>query len=231
MPAITSSPAISSTTAVRIRSRVDFLLERHAPPNCRCIVTNFPFKLAAPFVRHALELVPLVVMLLRLQLLEVRLQFLEGSTRCDVLDAGHLARVYPFRRRLPMLQTRLAPVPDPHVPFTVGAFTLVLSKAFRPCQHDLKTPAGINAGDASTPRIVMARTPGQPARAVPRRISGRSAFLHVGAVGQTRRIRAAADRERCAVGDRQEIGGNQQEPGGFNCYLAVRSTRNGLSKR
>ena len=48
---------------------------------------------ANDFARHALTLVPHVVMLLRLA-------FLEGQGRSD---SGKLARVYVFRNRLPMM--------------------------------------------------------------------------------------------------------------------------------
>ena len=51
---------------------------------------------ADAFVRHALKLVPRVCMLLRLA-------FLESQGRSDILDGGQLARVYPFRNRLPMM--------------------------------------------------------------------------------------------------------------------------------
>jgi hypothetical protein len=77
-------------------SRIDFLLERHAPAGVESIVTNPPFKNAPAFVEHALELVPHVVMLLRLG-------FLESESRRGILDAGHLARVLIFRNRLPMM--------------------------------------------------------------------------------------------------------------------------------
>jgi hypothetical protein len=73
----------------------DFLMEWKAPDKCECIVTNPPYKLATQFVRHGLRLCPKVVMLLRLA-------FLEGSARSDVID-GNLARVYVFRNRLPMM--------------------------------------------------------------------------------------------------------------------------------
>jgi hypothetical protein len=77
-------------------SKHDFLMEQKAPFNCQCIVTNPPFKLANQFVAHALALVPKVVMLLRLA-------FMESETRTPILDNGHLARVYVFRKRLPMM--------------------------------------------------------------------------------------------------------------------------------
>lgn len=77
-------------------SRRYFLLELKAPERCEAIVTNPPFALAQQFVEHALELCPLVVMLLRLA-------FLESARRTPILDGGQLARVYVFRNRLPMM--------------------------------------------------------------------------------------------------------------------------------
>lgn len=74
----------------------DFLMEQHAPEKCEAIVTNPPFKLADKFVAHALRLVPLVIMLLRLA-------FIESVRRNKILDGGHLARVHVFRNRLPMM--------------------------------------------------------------------------------------------------------------------------------
>ena len=73
----------------------DFLLERKLPDRCEAIVTNPPFKLADQFVRHALTLCPKVIMLLRLA-------FLEGAGRSDIID-GCLSRVYLFRNRLPRM--------------------------------------------------------------------------------------------------------------------------------
>jgi hypothetical protein len=77
-------------------ARVDFLMERDAPTYIGAIVTNPPFKLAEEFVGHALRLAPKVVMLLRLA-------FLESERRRAILENGHLARVYVFRKRLPMM--------------------------------------------------------------------------------------------------------------------------------
>lgn len=74
----------------------DFLLERAVPDGVEAIVTNPPFKNAGEFVAHALELCPLVVMLLRLA-------FLESTRRTPILDSGHLARVHVFKNRLPMM--------------------------------------------------------------------------------------------------------------------------------
>lgn len=74
----------------------DFLSERQLPIGVQAIVTNPPFKNAAEFVAHALEICPRVVMLLRLA-------FLESTRRAPILDGGHLARVYPFSNRLPMM--------------------------------------------------------------------------------------------------------------------------------
>lgn len=75
--------------------RVDFLME-HGYLFPGAIVTNPPFKLAHEFVEKALDLCPKVAMLLRLA-------FLESEKRCNILDNGWLARVYVFRKRLPMM--------------------------------------------------------------------------------------------------------------------------------
>jgi hypothetical protein len=74
----------------------DFLGEIGMPAGVEAIVTNPPFKLAEQFVEHALQLCPLVVMLLRLAILE-------SERRCGILEGRGLARVQVFRRRLPMM--------------------------------------------------------------------------------------------------------------------------------
>ena len=74
----------------------DFLEQKKMPTGCECILTNPPFKIIEPFVRHALKLSPLVIML-------ARLAFLESERRCDILEGAGLARVFAFRKRLPML--------------------------------------------------------------------------------------------------------------------------------
>jgi predicted RNA methylase len=81
----------------------DFLSERVTPPvspitdvKIKAIVTNPPFKLAGEFVAKALDLCPLVYMLLRLA-------FMESERRCPILDSGNLARVHVYRKRLPMM--------------------------------------------------------------------------------------------------------------------------------
>jgi hypothetical protein len=75
---------------------VDFLKQQHAPEDAKTVLTNPPFMYANEFVRHALKLVPRVLLLLRLA-------FLEGVGRSDIIEGGQLARVYLFRNRLPML--------------------------------------------------------------------------------------------------------------------------------
>jgi len=77
-------------------SRRDFRVEQRAPDGCGCIITNPPYKLAQEFVLKARELVPKVVMLLRLA-------FLESECRRNILEPGDLARVFVFRNRLPMM--------------------------------------------------------------------------------------------------------------------------------
>ena len=78
------------------RAGIDFPSQSCAPDGAATILTNPPFMDADAFVRHALKLVPRVCMLLRLA-------FLESQGRSDILDGGQLARVYPFRNRLPMM--------------------------------------------------------------------------------------------------------------------------------
>jgi hypothetical protein len=75
---------------------VDFLAQTSVPPGVTTVLTNPPFMHSAAFVRHALSLVPRVVML-------QRLAFLESAGRCDILDGGTLARVHLFINRLPMM--------------------------------------------------------------------------------------------------------------------------------
>jgi hypothetical protein len=60
------------------------------------IITNPPFSRAAQFVERALEVVPYVAMLLRIN-------FLESERRTALLESGHFARVHVFARRLPMM--------------------------------------------------------------------------------------------------------------------------------
>jgi len=74
----------------------DFLAQERMPAGCEAIVSNPPFKIVEPFVAHALELAPLVVMLLRLA-------FLESERRCGTLEGRGLARVHVFRKRLPTM--------------------------------------------------------------------------------------------------------------------------------
>src|SRR5262249_20512618 len=63
---------------------------------CDALATTPPFMIAEPFVERALELAPLVIMLLRLA-------FLESERRCHILEGRGLARVHLFRKRLPMM--------------------------------------------------------------------------------------------------------------------------------
>ncbi len=73
----------------------DFLTVTDRRPR-RAIVTNPPFKLAERFVARALQLSPLVIMLLRLA-------FLESQRRSSILENCGLARIHVFRKRLPMM--------------------------------------------------------------------------------------------------------------------------------
>jgi hypothetical protein len=74
----------------------DFLTAKKAPKGCDAIVTNPPFQFAEQFVRHALEVSPLVIMLLRFN-------FYESQRRTDILDNGNLSRIHVFSNRLPMM--------------------------------------------------------------------------------------------------------------------------------
>jgi hypothetical protein len=73
----------------------DFLTRTKAPVGTEAIVTNPAFGLAVPFVAHALELAPLVILLLRWA-------FYEGhrKRRIQILEHSGLARIHLFRRRL-----------------------------------------------------------------------------------------------------------------------------------
>jgi hypothetical protein len=74
----------------------NFLEAVDLPTGVEAIVTNPPYRHAEEFVAHALELSPLVIMLLRLA-------FLESERRCNILENRGLARVHVFRKRLPMM--------------------------------------------------------------------------------------------------------------------------------
>jgi hypothetical protein len=84
--------------------RRDFLLEYKLPAGCEGIVTNPPFKLVEQFVAHAIDLCPLVVMLLRLAFFEAGAgPTKKAALRRYVLDEHPPARVHVFRLRLPMM--------------------------------------------------------------------------------------------------------------------------------
>src|SRR4029453_6846988 len=74
----------------------DFLTQTKASAGVECICTNPPFNIVQPFVEHALNLVPHVIVLARLALLE-------SVRRTVLLEHRGLARVHVFRRRLPMM--------------------------------------------------------------------------------------------------------------------------------
>jgi hypothetical protein len=74
----------------------DFLGEIGAPAGVEMILTNPPYAIADRFVEHALQLCPLVVVLLRLG-------FLESQRRTPILEGRGLERVHLFRKRLPMM--------------------------------------------------------------------------------------------------------------------------------
>jgi hypothetical protein len=74
----------------------DFLTETAMPVGCQCILTNPPFRSIEPFVAHALELSPLVIML-------ARWAFSESERRTPILENCGLSRIHCFRKRLLML--------------------------------------------------------------------------------------------------------------------------------
>ena len=77
----------------------DFLTQKQMPPGCECILTNPPFQIVEKIVAHALELSPIVILLLRLA-------FLESERRCAILEERGLQRILCFRKRLPMMHRR-----------------------------------------------------------------------------------------------------------------------------
>lgn len=82
----------------------DFLMERQLPIGVQGIVSNPPFKNAAIFIKRAVELCPLVCMLLRLNFIEAgNMDDEAGRARRELLDGGKLARMYVFKNRLPMM--------------------------------------------------------------------------------------------------------------------------------
>jgi hypothetical protein len=76
-------------------SGCEHLTERSAPAGVEVIVTNPPFRIADAFVRHALDLVPRVYLLLRVQ-------FLASKRRHDIIS-HRLRAVHVFGNRLPMM--------------------------------------------------------------------------------------------------------------------------------
>src|SRR5262249_38312933 len=75
----------------------DFFAQTTVPAGCSIIVTNPPFRLSAPFVRHALTLVYEVIIF-------EKLTFFEAACRTDLFCPGSgLFAIYAFARRLPMI--------------------------------------------------------------------------------------------------------------------------------
>jgi hypothetical protein len=82
----------------------DFLTQRRMPAGCGCLLTNPPFYNVEAFVAHALELSPLVIVLLRLAFFEAGSgKQRKHRLRAHVLDGIPPARIHVFRRRLPMM--------------------------------------------------------------------------------------------------------------------------------
>lgn len=74
----------------------DFFTELKAPTGCRAIISNPPYRFAAEFANHALDLMPRVYLLLRLA-------FMELVRRTELLEHRGLARVHVFRNCLPLM--------------------------------------------------------------------------------------------------------------------------------
>jgi len=75
----------------------DVFAQTAAPIDCTIIATNPPFRMSAPFVRHALTLVPEVIIFEKLTLLE-------SERRADLFcRSGGLFAIYVFANRLPMI--------------------------------------------------------------------------------------------------------------------------------
>lgn len=78
------------------QSGFDFLMHFPMPEGIEAIVTNPPFKNAHEFIVKAIEVAPVVAMLLRLV-------YFEGQRRREIFEGKNLARVHVFRNRLPMM--------------------------------------------------------------------------------------------------------------------------------
>ena len=76
---------------------VDFLLEHQSFDGD--IITNPPFKLGQQFAEHALHLGVMKMALL------LKINFLEGVSRCQWLEKSPLVRVLVFRKRLTLLRS------------------------------------------------------------------------------------------------------------------------------
>ena len=75
----------------------DFFAQTAAPGGCSIVATNAPFRLSAPFVRHALTLVREIIIF-------EKLTFFESARRADLFrPGGGLFAIYAFAHRLPMI--------------------------------------------------------------------------------------------------------------------------------
>lgn len=80
----------------RAQGGLDFFAFEKAPEGAPLIVTNPPYlKNLDDYVRHALKLAPVSIMLLRLA-------YLQGQRRSDIIE-GHLSRIYVGKERLDMM--------------------------------------------------------------------------------------------------------------------------------
>ena len=125
------------------------------PAGVEAMVMNPPFTKAAAFIRHALALgVPKVIVLLRLAWLG------STETRKDLLEGGHLARIYVFSKRLPKMHRFGWPGPwtsadEEHCLAGVGC------PAQRPADAALAlSGGGMSRGPGSIERVIEDRPDG-----------------------------------------------------------------------
>lgn len=119
----------------------------------REIVTNPPYSLANEFVRHALSLGADKVGML------MRLAFLEGIRRSDIIDNAGLARVHVFRERLTMAPKGVAVKGNGAVAFAWFVWErghdgpITLSRISTKTSEPLSDPPGVKeSDDGSGPR-------------------------------------------------------------------------------
>jgi hypothetical protein len=85
----------------------DFLARTEMPPGVTCILTNPPFKIVEEYIANAIEICPLVIVLLRLAFFEAGSgKQKKHQLRRYILDEKPPARIHVFRKRLPMMHRK-----------------------------------------------------------------------------------------------------------------------------